>query len=284
MKYLKTWFIVGLVLICLGYSADTVFGQEQQFRVTTARGAIIRAQPNTASARISTAGTGTVWEVVDVVGDGAWVEIALPMQVSASKRIGYIFKTLGIVETIQVLEQPKPLEQIPYSPSPEPKPVVVLSESVPAPRPSIQAVPVSVVKPAKIGKFGVGFVLGSYMVPMVLYDITDRNTVKGMFAIGGGASAISVGLLHRFSQAKQIENVVSFEPFAGAGLSIIRYDLGLVSYSAKGFFGEGGVFVRFKKYPRFRLTGSAMFEGFSGLTDGVGISGLGLLAGGVYVF
>lgn len=292
LRTLGMWFIVvGLVPV---YS--TAYGQEQQqFRVTTPRGAVIRAQPSTASARISTAsaristaGAGTVWEVVAVVGDGAWVEIALPMQISASKRIGYIFKTLGIVETIQVLEQPKPMEQIPYSPAPvsEPKPVAEISEPTPAPRPSMQATPMLVVKPDKPSKFGVGFVLGSYLVPMVLYDVTDRNTVKGMFSIGGGATAMSIGFLRKFAQAKQVEGVVSFEPFAGGGLSLIRYDLGLVSYSAKGFFGEGGVFVRFKKFPQFRLTGGAMFSGFSGLvdTDSIGISGLGLLAGGVYVF
>lgn len=258
MKFAKTalWLLAALIIV---WSGSAYAGQNQEFRVTTSHGAVVRAQPTTTSEKLAIALVDMVLPVVAVQGD--WVEVSM-----ADGKVGYIFKTLGFVEKVPATSSgPSDGAMPPATATPTPASVHVVTtptpKAEPKPKAQVRAVPVAmpVKTPTTPGQFGVGAELGvaGGIAPSVLYDMRSRPlAVRGLFDFGTGYSAFAVQGLYRFKNAHADPNAtVSWEPFIGAGLTFVNLDFGVLgSQSVKGFVGSGGVFFTLKSLPSVRFS------------------------------
>lgn len=237
--------------------------EQQQFRVTTARGAVIRAQPTTSSERMGVVPTGTILKVVDATAD--WVKV-LYTPPGGNERAGYVSRTLGFVEKFATPDPtPAPAPKIdtpavePASPQVPPAATPPTVSPVPADQP-VAPTPKAAQR-SEPGQFGLGLQLGinpGGVVPSILYDLKNRPvSIRGLFDFGTGYSAFGAQALYRFSNLSDSASSAAIVPYVGGGLVLLNVDYGSPlggSQTFTGFLGSGGVFFTFKSLPSVRFS------------------------------
>ncbi len=288
--WLFRFFAAAIFFFCFVFSAlGNGQSQERQFRIKVPV-ANIRLEPTTSSPVIGQVKVGTVLEVIEEAGD--WVRIYLPTREGDSRRVGYIYKPLGAIEVLKTYSEPEPIISEPEVQAPAKPPVAIKPPIAVEPVPSSNKVEPLLRQTKTAGRFGVGLSMGFAPgglggVPTVLYDVNNRNSVVGMFMFVTGASAVSGGWLYRFPP-QDLPQSFFFEPFLGGGLSLVSIDFGpfFDRGSYTGFFGTGGAFLRFPKYPHWRVSGALYLtqfnigEGFSSPA----LRGIGMAVGFAYFF
>lgn len=278
----KKFFVV--LSILLGIAA-TAAAQEQVFQVTATRGAVIRAEPSTSSARLTVVAKETILTVVAVNGD--WVKVRLS---EVPLKEGYIYKTLGFVKSaadIAPVPAPTPVEPKPV-PVPRTEPVPASEQPTPTPkRPVAPVLPVAAPVQGR-GQFGLGgqVAFTGGIAPSVLYDLKSYPaTIRGMADFGTGYSAFGVQGLYRFKTNPDPNASVTIEPYVGGGLTFVNIDFGILgSQSFRGFLGSGGVFFTFRALPNVRWSAEINLPVYNTGTFGPAVYGTYLGLGGHYFF